>query len=232
NELIVLIEHGCEPEKKERMLFVTKDGAGLSSLYFFDSDGSRVQVPFDISAYRTIRSSDITAANFRMFKVSIPFYSISSFQQQSTTVEVNGKSYSTETAQNMNSLAVNIINERMFKEIGNAVVRQIVKKAAEKGVAAGAKAIAESSSSEKDEKKKKRDAEAAGAVAGLLVNIFNTATEKADTRNWQSLPAFVSYVRIPLLPGENKITLHCGNKHKNITIQSTQKLQVYNWVVD
>jgi hypothetical protein len=30
------------------------------------------------------------------------------------------------------------------------------------------------------------------------MNLINTATEKADTRNWQSLPAYIHYVRVPL----------------------------------
>ena len=34
--------------------------------------------------------------------------------------------------------------------------------------------------------------------AGLALGIANVATEKADTRNWQSLPSQISYLRIPL----------------------------------
>ena len=231
NELIVFVEQGWIAEKKQRNLFVTRDNAGISSLFFIDSDGSRVQVPFDVNAYRELRSSDITASSFRILKVSIPFYSINS-EYQKVNVVINNTNYATEITQNLNSLAVNILQERMFKEIGNAVVRQITKKLAEKGIEAGTKAVVENNSKEKDDKKKKENAEAAGAVAGLLVNILNTATEKADTRNWQSLPAFISYVRIPLQTGENKLTLQFGNQQKNITIQSTQKLQVYNWVIN
>ena len=40
-----------------------------------------------------------------------------------------------------------------------------------------------------------------------MLNKINTITEKADTRNWQTLPYSISYTRIPLTKGENKISL-------------------------
>ena len=52
---------------------------------------------------------------------------------------------------------------------------------------------------------------------GLAVGIANSLTEKADTRNWQTLPYSISYTRLPLSGGQNNITLqlnaHNGSKH-------------------
>jgi hypothetical protein len=42
---------------------------------------------------------------------------------------------------------------------------------------------------------------------GLLVSIFNAATEKADTRNWQTIPHSIYYTRVPLKEGVNHVTL-------------------------
>ena len=42
---------------------------------------------------------------------------------------------------------------------------------------------------------------------GTLLNIVNTLTEKADTRNWQTLPYSINYTRIPLTKGQNRIIL-------------------------
>ncbi len=86
-------------------------------------------------------------------------------------------------------------------------------------------------SKEKDEGKKERNAEAAALVTGLVVNMFNTATEKADTRNWQSLPAYIQYVRIPLKKGANDIRLRLGNAEKTIRVEGKTGLQLYNWRV-
>ena len=38
-------------------------------------------------------------------------------------------------------------------------------------------------------------------VAGLLANLFGAATERADTRNWLTLPSGISMARLVLPPG-------------------------------
>ncbi|HAK12989.1 MAG TPA: hypothetical protein DCO78_14435 [Chitinophagaceae bacterium] len=63
------------------------------------------------------------------------------------------------------------------------------------------------------------------------MNVVNNATEKADTRNWQSLPAFIQYVRIPLQAGVNSIELSAGNQQKTITVQGNGGIQLQNWIV-
>ena len=113
----------------------------------------------------------------------------------------------------------------------SALTRQLVKKLTEAGASAAAKELVKNNSKEKDENKKKRNADAAALTAGLLVNIFNTATEKADTRNWQSLPAQIQYVRIPLQKGANQLNLQLGRNNKTITINGKGGIQFYNWVV-
>jgi hypothetical protein len=40
-----------------------------------------------------------------------------------------------------------------------------------------------------------------------MVGVINAITEKADTRNWQTLPYEVYYSRVPLRSGKNKLTL-------------------------
>jgi hypothetical protein len=148
------------------------------------------------------------------------------------TIKINDSSFNAETAEDINSLAINILKERRLKEITDAIARYIVKKLAEKGVEAGAKSIANNNSKDKNEENKKRDSEVAGAVAGLLVNIINSATEKADTRNWQSLPAVINYVRVPLKKGNNTLVLSSNGVQRKVTITATSnKLQLYNWCV-
>jgi len=40
-----------------------------------------------------------------------------------------------------------------------------------------------------------------GEAAGFLVNLFNVATESADTRSWLTLPNNIQMVRLPLPAG-------------------------------
>ena len=55
-----------------------------------------------------------------------------------------------------------------------------------------------------------------GEVAGLLVNIFNIATEGADTRSWLTLPNKLGMVRMSLPPGKYNLHLSFYNKGNQI----------------
>jgi hypothetical protein len=44
------------------------------------------------------------------------------------------------------------------------------------------------------------------AALGSVLGMINAVTEKADTRNWQTLPYSIYYSRIPLKEGENNLT--------------------------
>ena len=46
---------------------------------------------------------------------------------------------------------------------------------------------------------------------GTLLSIANALTEKADTRNWQTLPHSIYYSRIKLKPGKHKLILNLKN---------------------
>jgi hypothetical protein len=119
----------------------------------------------------------------------------------------------------------------MLKELADALARQIVKKLAEVAVQKTTEEVAKNNSKEKDEQKKKEKAKNTGEIAGLLINILNTATEKADTRNWQSLPAYIQYVRIPLQKGENTLTIVAKGKERTIKVEGTSGLQFLNKAV-
>jgi hypothetical protein len=52
-----------------------------------------------------------------------------------------------------------------------------------------------------------RAADKQGEGLGLLANIFNVATEVADTRSWLTLPDQIQLVRVPLPPGRHDLDL-------------------------
>ena len=57
---------------------------------------------------------------------------------------------------------------------------------------------------------------------GTLVSLVNAFTEKADTRNWQSLPYSISYARVSLPEGQHQISL----KQDGISNTSTEEFTV------
>jgi uncharacterized protein len=239
-ELILFIEEGQAPVKEEKNFFLTASSNGINSFNYIDANGASANFNFNASNYG-IAEDKITS--LRAFKLSLPTYSIQYAQRQNIIVSNNENNYTPQLAQNVNSIAINVLKERFLTEMGNALARQITKKLLEKGTEAAAEGIARSTDKreakdttaaekEKTEKKKEDRINRAGEIAGLAMNIFNAINEKADTRNWQSLPAFVSYVRIPLQAGENTINISTNGATKTIKVNGDKVLQMMGVVVE
>ena len=109
--------------------------------------------------------------------------------------------------------------------MANTIARQMTKRLTEYAAQKGTESASKSNSKETDEKKKERKAKSDGEIAGLVMNLINNATEKADTRNWQSLPAYIDYIRIPLQKGENQISI-LGNAPQSFTVNGNGSLQI------
>lgn len=234
-ELVLFLDEGQAPVKEERNFMLTTASGGPGNFTFIDQDGYSSNIPFDYNAYGI---SETRLSSVRAIRVAMPVYRVHYSNPVNKTITLDGNVYTPQLGQNLNSVAVNILKERFLAELTNALARQLTKKLLEKGTQAATENIAkskekksekeEADEAKKEEKRKKREenARAAGEVAGLLMNLVNTITEKADTRNWQSLPAFVSYVRIPLKEGENKITVNANGVAKTIVVQGKKGLQL------
>jgi len=225
-EAIIFIEQGWSPIKNEQNFVLSRDGYGNSDFYYFDANGNRISIPFDNGFYRNMYGNTFSANSVNVTRIALPYYVVQTNNTMAPTVLVNSFAYTTELVQNINALALTTLQERQVTEIAHAIARQIAKKLIERASKEAATAIAKSTSDSKDEKKKQKDAEMAGIITGLAVNLFNTATEKADTRSWLTLPAYINYVRVPLQEGSNNIVLECGNEKKTITCVATAKQSV------
>ncbi len=237
NELVLFIEQGHVPVKEESNFYLTTSSNGLGSFNYLDANGIHSNLNFDYTAYGFQQEKLI---ELRAIKVSLPKYIVQYPKIQDIAVSLNGKSYTVELVENLNNIAVNILKERFVTEMANAVARQLTKKLVEKGAQAAVEAIARTSEKRADTlnaANKKvgnqnipnnpiNGAQQAGEIAGFLINMINVATEKADTRNWQSLPAFVSYIRIPLNNGENLVTITINGKTETIKAQGRSGLQL------
>ena len=96
---------------------------------------------------------------------------------------MGSKRYALETVEPLDAIAHKSLNDRFMREMGTALLRLAVKKAGEYAL--------------------RQQNKEAGAVLGLA----NAITEQADTRSWTILPSDVSYARIPLKTGSNKLVV-------------------------
>lgn len=231
---IIFIEEGLAPIKKQNEIMLTSNGNKFGGFYYADANGYENNFDFDYATYN-IGAEDLTKV--RTMRIAMPTYQVQYFNTKNITIKNNESNYTPQLAQNINSLAVNTLQERFVTEMANALARQITKKIVEKAGGALAEGIAKSTAKEnkKDtteeqkesrKEKQKNKAEAIGMVAGFALNLLNNATEKADTRNWQSLPAFVHYVRVPLQAGENKIIVNANGVEKTVTVLGKKGIQM------
>jgi uncharacterized protein len=212
-ELIIFWENGLAPVKQEQNLMFALNKDGVGNFIFTDETGS-VNVPFIFD--NNLNKDDIKSEELRSLRVAFPKYLEQPLFYKSGTVSVNNTIYSFENAENINDLAFATLKERFLKEMTKTLSRLAIKKLAE--VAARPK---------KDDKNKNEKEAIAAAI-----QIFSFVSEKADTRNWQSLPHTILYTRIPLQKGANEIQLNFSaagqSKPVKLTVEGKGGLQVQN----
>ena len=229
-ELILFFENGISPIKEEQNFVLTYGSNGS----FFVTDAWGIKQNINFNGFAT---NDKLAA-IRTLRVAMPVYKIVSENSVVNALQVNGETYNSYLIQNLNIISTSLLKERWLKELTNVAIRQLSKKILEKGSEKVATKIAENNTKDtnKDgtkktddqQKKDKQKSESIGETIGFLVNVFNAVTEKADTRSWQSLPAQISYARVPLKEGENTIKYIINGVEKTFSIAAKNGLQFHS----
>lgn len=215
-ELVLFWENGLAPVKKEQNLFFSLSGDGSGNL-FFDDQAGLYHIPFDHVNYK---SGVVNAFASHTFRVALPKYEQQTPAYNNGKVTIDSNTYLLEAAQNINQLAFSTLKERRIKELSKTLTRQLVKKIAEEA--------ARPDKDEKDNKKK-----TGLDFLSMGIKLFAIASEKADTRNWQSLPHSIYYTRIPLKKGRNKISILLQHESgrsfkKEFLIVNNGSLQFFN----
>jgi hypothetical protein len=227
-ELILFWENGSAPVKQQEDLFFTlfKDAGG--SLMFSDAAGL-YNVPYDYS--NGYNQSDIKLENLRSFRVALPKYEAQPLVYSGAALNINNQTYLLEAVENVNTLAFSTLKERMLKELSSTLTRLAVKKLAEAAIRPKEEEKSDDKNKTEEQKKKEKKERAQREALALGLQIFNFATEKADTRNWQSLPHTIYYTRIPLQKGENNISLQLSgysSRSIQLTVHGNGSLQFRN----
>lgn len=217
-ELIFFWENGMAPIKQQEELFFSLI-KGTGGDLFFTNLGGTIIIPFN-HAYSnsnfSLNGVESLRATYPKYVARAPYYSTASLSNGTQTT-------SFEKAEDINELAFKTLEQRFMKEMGAVLTRLAVKKSAEYVLRQSAKGNG-------------KDGKDNSLLQGLGIGmqLYSLLSEKADTRNWQSLPASISYCRIPLQKGSNTITLQLkgangADESKTIEITGTGKLQFYNY---
>jgi len=175
-ELVFFWHDGLGPVKDEWSINFVMTHEANNVVVFHNSDLNLV-FPFQLSNDK--EKADLK--RLEIFRVAFPRYVERPIYFRSATLTLGDTKYPLELAEDVNKVAFYSLKQRMLQEFTKGLLRAALKKAAEQSL--------------------RKEDERLGAFIGLV----NAVTEKADTRNWQTLPHSIYYARLPLHEGENRI---------------------------
>lgn len=189
--LVFFWHNGLSPVKDEWSInFVITPGVG--NVVVFSNAGMNITFPFTVDDEK--ERADLR--KLQVFRVAFPRYTERPMLYQSANLKLGSASYPLELAEDVNKVAFKCLNERMMLELGKGLLRAALKKTTEQSL--------------------RKENEGLGALLGVV----NAITEKADTRNWQTLPHSIYYTRVPLVEGANVV---------DFTLKSAQGSQDYHF---
>lgn len=178
-QLIFIWQNGFGPIKAEWSinLAVVKGEGGFVN---FTNEELGLNIPFFIGDLPKDEQSGFSDLSF--VRIAFPKYVERAPVFTSGVLKSATDEKELQVAEDINAIAFKTLKDRMMRELGESLLRFAAKRALEEGV-----------------RKENKD-------IGTVVSIINMLTEKADTRNWQTLPNTIGYTRIYLPEGENHLT--------------------------
>lgn len=179
-ELVFFWHNGLSPVKAEWGINFMVDRRG-NMVYFYNRELG-LTFPFPLEGYDEREKNGLASLEF--FRVALPRYVERPCYYSEATLTLQGNSIQLQLLEDVNKIAFKSLQQRMDLELSKALIRVALKKVAEHQV--------------------KQEDKTLGSVLGMI----NAITEKADTRNWQTLPHSIYYTRIPLNVGQNVVKLN------------------------
>ncbi|MBI9062597.1 MAG: hypothetical protein JEZ14_11475 [Marinilabiliaceae bacterium] len=187
-QLVFFWMNGFGPVKDEWSINFANTGYNDGWLYL---ENEEHDLAFPIYIGNRSRNDQAAFKNLSFLRVAFPKYVERKPLFNTAQIHTDSLTYPLEMAQNINAVAYQCLKDRMVREMATGLLRLATKKALE-----------EAARNENEN-------------LGALVSIVNAMTEKADTRNWQSLPYSISYCRVPMPEGHHKVELQAQGRVKS-----------------
>lgn len=178
--LVFIWMNGFGPVKSEWSINFANDGFNNGWLNLTNDDYG---LNFPVFVGNRGAAEQGAFKNLSFLRVSFPKYVERKPVFTSAYLQTDNQKYPLELSQNINAIAFQSLKDRMVRELANSIARLATKKALE------------TLANQQNEN------------IGTVLSIINAMTEKADTRNWQSLPYAIYYTRIPLPQGNHQVNL-------------------------
>lgn len=178
--LVFLWHNGLGPVKAEWALTFTMI-PGVGGAVTFKNEELGLVIPFSAAEVR--KQGDAKLTDTRVIRIAVPKFVERVPLYKQANLLVDGKLHPLDMAEDVNAIAIQDLRDHLLREVGIALLRVAMKQATAELV------------------RKENEG------VGLALDILGAVTEHADTRNWQTLPHDIQYVRLSLPPGEHKIEL-------------------------
>lgn len=174
-DVVVFWNNGLGPVKTEDSVnfFINRGDGGMVT---FVSEDQNVWLPVMVGGNDSGSFKDL-----QFIRMTLPRYTERPPMFSGCSLRFEDTEIPLEKAQNINGIAFLNLQDRMGRELGEALLRMAIKFGIEQVVR------------QHDE------------AAGVMVSLINALTEKADTRNWQTLPYEICYARLSLPPGTHPV---------------------------
>ncbi|WP_461601700.1 COG3014 family protein [Aeromonas rivipollensis] len=136
-----------------------------------------------------------SSGDFRTFTVAVPYYDNRASDTGPLTVSVGKQTGRTSSLVRLESLAAKDLQERLPGMLTRQALRLVAK-----------------------EQLRRSAAKEGGDVGNILVGIFNTLSERADTRSWLTLPAEASSWQGMVPAGEVQLQLGAGSAMRTLPL--------------
>jgi hypothetical protein len=155
--------------------------------------------PYKISKMSsvTVYENEAEKKNPAVISVAFPYFIERGYALDSAEIKNQYVSYSSYVYEDVAKIAVKTLEEKNGLIAAKTIARAAVK------YFAGAKI---------------REAAGNNLLVNVLTNVYNTASEQADTRSWRTLPARFHLIRMPLEPGKQNLIL-------NLISQNGQRIE-------
>lgn len=215
--LVLFLEEGTIPVKDQYSFTIIK--APQSGGYqYINENGSYINFPFQPNRYGV---SDDKVSVVNMARIALPVYKTTYNKQVQTSISVNGTNYFPEKTQDFNKLTFSVLQERFLEDLAKAFARYLFK-----SLLGNAIPSADNKKKENDKEKKEDN------IGKVMFGLAGAFSEKADTRSWISLPAYIHYVRFPLQEGSNTIEVNSGNASQVINVNGKKGIQIKSIAVN
>ncbi|VEG96077.1 TPR domain-containing protein [Aeromonas encheleia] len=136
-----------------------------------------------------------SGGDFRTFTVAVPYYDNRASDGGPLLVSVGGRQEQTSPLVQLGALAAKDLQERLPGMLTRQALRLLTK-----------------------EQLRRSAAKEGGDVGNIMVGIFNTLSERADTRSWLTLPAQASSWQGMLPAGEVRLQLGAGSARRELPL--------------